>query len=554
MRRRCPALVLLAQASTFAPWAAATPPVDLSPVPFQPVATPLPPHWQHGVFMEIFVRAWKDSDGDGIGDLRGLTQTLPHLQALGVRGLWLMPIQTNADGDHGYATTDYRAVAPEYGSLADLDELLQQARQRGIGIVIDYVVNHSAAQHPLFVEALKGPDNPYRAWYVWSEEAPQGWDIWGKNPWYHAETEPWLFTGDVKDLPPPAPGAKHHYFGTFGPHMPDFNFLHPPVLAYHLDSLRYWMNRGLAGFRLDAVPHLVEGDAQHWNDPPESRALALRLQNEIKRYPGAYVVCEATSRPVDYAAPEVCGAAFAFGYTQHFVKAALGDEASVRELARYWLTAPPTMATFVSSHDRFAGDRLWDQLAALGAEREAAYRAVAATYLLQPGTPFIYFGEHIGQAQLAGVSGDAALRAPMSWTADPATAGFSIGQPFRPVSPNAATHNVAAQQADLGSLFHFYQAMLALRNTHPSIARGSYLHGQADGLVLSWQRRLDDEHTVVVINHGSNWAGQVVEGLPAGALLAQLYPDADTRVLADAAGRARVALPGRGVRVFRVQR
>ena len=529
-------------------------PVDLSPVPLHPVAAPLPPHWHTGAFMEIFVRAWKDSDGDGVGDLRGLTQTLPHLQALGVRGLWLMPIQANADGDHGYATTDYRAVAPEYGTLADLDELLAQARARGIGVIVDYVVNHSAAQHPLFVEALKGPDNPYRAWFMWREDAPQGWDIWGKNPWYHAETQPWLFTGDLKALPPPAAGARHHYFGTFGPHMPDFNFAHPPVLDYHLDSLRFWMNRGLAGYRLDAVPHLFEGQAQNWNDPPQSRALTKRLQDEVKRYPGAYVVCEATSKPLEYAAPEVCGAAFAFGFVHHHVKAALGDAASVQALADFWHTAPPTLGTFVSNHDSFAGARLWDQLAALGEEREAAYKAVAASYLLQPGTPFIYYGEHIGQAGLPGVAGDPALRAPMSWTADPTTAGFSSGVPFRPVAPNAATHNAAAQQADPGSIFHFYRSMLALRNGHPSIARGSYLNGRAEGQVLSWQRRLGREHTLVAINHGSSLAGTGVEGLPAGATLVQLYPDTTTRVPVDADGQARLALQPRGVRVFRVQR
>ena len=555
---RLSAFLLLALVCTAGQRAAASPPLDLSPVPFRPVATALPPHWQHGAFMEIFVRGWKDSDGDGIGDLRGLTQTLPHLQALGVRGLWLMPIQANADGDHGYATTDFRAVAPDYGSLADLDELLAQARERGIGVIVDFVVIRSAAQHPLFQEALKGPANPYRAWYVWSEEAPQGWDIWGKNPWYHAETQPWLFSGELKDLPAPAPGARHHYFGTFGPHMPDFNFAHPPVLAYHLDSLRFWMNRGLGGYRLDAVPHLFEGDAQNWNDPPASRVLTKRLQDEIKRYPGAYVVCEATSKPAEYAAPEVCGAAFAFGHTQHYVQAALGDAASVRALADFWHSAPPTLATFVSNHDRFAGDRLWDQLAPLGAEREAAYKAVAATYLLQPGTPFIYYGEDIGQAGLPGVVGDPALRAPMSWTAgpainDPTAAGFTTGTPFRPLAPNAATHNVAAQRADPNSLFNFYKAMLALRNRYPSIARGSYLAGQADGQVLGWQRRLGAEHTVVVINHGSTVAGTAVPGLPAGATLAQLYPDVDTRIAVDAEGRARVALQPRGVRVFSVQ-
>ena len=526
-------------------------PFDRSPVPYAPAADlrPLPAHWQHGAFIEIFVRAWKDSDGDGIGDLRGLTSTLDHLQDLGVKGIWLMPVQANADGDHGYATTDYRAIAPEYGTLADMDELLRQARRRGIGVIVDYVVNHSAAQHPAFVEALKGPDNPYRAWYVWSEDAPQGWDIWGKNPWYHAAARPWLFDGEPKDIPPPPPGARHHYFGTFGPHMPDFNFAHPPVLDYHLDSLRFWMNRGLAGYRLDAVPHLFEGEAANWNDPPASRTLTRRLQDEINRYPGAYAVCEATSKPQDYAAPEVCGAAFAFGHTQNYVKAVQGEAAAVQALARYWDTAPAGMATFVSNHDIFAGLRLWDQVAG----DETAYRLVAATYLLQPGTPFIYYGEEIGQAGIPGLKGDRPLRGPYSWTADAATAGFTSGRPFRSVAPNVASHNLAAQRADPQSLFNFYKALLRLRNTQPSIARGQWLRARADGLVLSWQRQLGPELTVVAINYGTTPAGADIAGLPPGAVLAALHPDTLGRVQADGAGLARVVMPARSLRVFRVR-
>jgi alpha-amylase len=158
--------------------------IDTRPVPAEMRKSGLPEGWEHGAFMEIFVRAWRDSNGDGIGDLRGLTQSLDYLKELGIRGLWLMPITGNADGDHGYATTDFRDIAPEYGSLADFDELLREAHKRGIGVIMDYVINHSAASHPMFQQALKGKDNAFRDWFVWSDEAPPGWDIWGKYPWY----------------------------------------------------------------------------------------------------------------------------------------------------------------------------------------------------------------------------------------------------------------------------------------------------------------------------------------------------------------------------------
>jgi alpha-amylase len=514
--------------------AAQAQPVDLSPVPFQPPPSALPEGWQHGAFMEIFVRAYQDGDGDGIGDLRGLTSRLDYLKDLGIKGLWLMPIQRNADGDHGYATSEFRSVAPEYGTLADFDELIKQAHARGIGVVMDYVINHSAAQHPLFVEALKGKDNPYRDWFVWSDDAPQGWDIWGKTPWYHAASQPWLFKGHPKDLPKPPSDAKGFYFGTFGPHMPDFNLRNPKVLAYHLDSLRFWLNRGLDGYRLDAVPHMIENDAVHWNDQPESRRLTKQLQDLIKQYPQRYVVCEATAEPAAYGDPAVCGGAFAFGYTQHFVGAARGEAASVQKLAEFYRTAPPTMATFVSNHDIFAGQRLWDQV---GGDL-ARYRVAAAGYLLQPGAPFIYFGEEVGQAGVTQLEGDMPLRSPMSWSDEPGNAGFTTGTPFRPIAPNAATFNVATEVKNPASLHAFYKAMLALRNSRPSIARGSFEASFTDGLVLGFQRRSGTERSLVLINYDTRAAMVRVPGLAAHDKLHALYPtqagvpDGDTLTLA----------------------
>ena len=494
-------------------------PVDMSPVPFDPPASALPEGWEHGAFMEIFVRAYQDSDGDGTGDLKGLASRLDYLKDLGVKGLWLMPIQPNADGDHGYATTEYRDIAPEYGTLADFDELIAQAHARGIGVVMDYVINHSAAQHPLFLQASKGRDNRWRDWYVWRTDAPPGWNIWDAYPWYDAATKPWLSKQEPKHMPRPAPGATNLYFATFGPHMPDFNLRNPEVVDYHLASLRFWLNRGLDGYRLDAVPHMIENDAEHWNDQPESRALTRRLQQEIKRYPHRYVVCEATAEPAAYGDPAVCGGAFAFGYVQHFVEAARGKAESVQRLASHYRQASPTMATFLSNHDIFTGGRLWDQL---GGDL-ARYRVAAAAYLLQPGTPFIYFGEEIGQAGVASLPADQPVRSPMSWTAE---GGFSTGQPFRPVSPNAGRFNVADELHDPRSLHAFYKAMLGLRNSRPSIARGSFESSFADGLVLGFQRRLGSERSLVLVNYDTRAAIVTVPGLSPQDRLAPLYPKA----------------------------
>ena len=554
MQRTLPALAALLLACAAGP-AWAQPALDTRPVPVTTLASALPEGWHHGAFMEIFVRAWRDSNGDGIGDLKGLTQSLDYLKDLGVRGIWLMPITKNADGDHGYATTDFRDIAPEYGTLADFDELMREAHKRGIGVVMDYVINHSAAQHPFFQEALKGTGNPFRSWFVWSDVAPGGgWSIWDKYPWYHVGAQPWLWKGEVKDMPPAGPEARDFYFGTFGPHMPDFNFNNPAVLEYHLSSLRFWLNRGLDGYRLDAVPHLVENNAVDWNDQPQSRVLTKQLQDEIKRYPRRYVVCEATAKPLDYGDPALCGGAFAFGYVQHFVGAAKGSAESVQKLAEYYRSAWPSMATFVSNHDKFAGQRLWDQVG--GDER--AYKVAAAGYLLQPGTPFIYYGEEIGQGGVNTLEGDFPIRSPMSWSADPATAGFTTGKPFRPVAPNASTHNVQSQLRDPASILNFYKAMLKLRNTLPSVAQGSFEGSFAQGLVLGFQRKWADdrsrEHTVVLINYDRRPAAADMSGLPAGARLVSAHPAGGaTATTVKADGKATLLLAPQSVRVLVVE-
>ena len=550
MQRTWPALAALLLAGAAGP-AWAQPALDTRPVPVTTLASALPEGWHHGAFMEIFVRAWRDSNGDGIGDLKGLTLSLDHLKDLGARGIWLMPITKNADGDHGYATTDFRDIAPEYGTLADFDELMREAHKRGIGVVMDYVINHSAAQHPFFQEALKGTGNPFRSWFVWSDTAPGGgWSIWDKYPWYHVGAQPWLWKGEVKDMPLASPEARDFYFGTFGPHMPDFNFNNPAVLEYHLSSLRFWLNRGLDGYRLDAVPHLVENNAVDWNDQPQSRGLTKQLQDEIKRYPRRYVVCEATAKPLDYGDPALCGGAFAFGYVQHFVGAAKGSAESVQKLAEYYRSAWPSMATFVSNHDKFAGQRLWDQVG--GDER--AYKVAAAGYLLQPGTPFIYYGEEIGQGGVNTLEGDLPIRSPMSWSADPATAGFTTGKPFRPVAPNVATHNVQSQLRDPGSILNFYKAMLKLRNSLPSVAQGSFEGSFAQGLVLGFQRKFEREHTVVLINYDKRPAAADMSGLPAGARLVSAHPAGGaTATTVKADGKATLLLAPQSVRVLVVE-
>ncbi|MDH0865981.1 alpha-amylase family glycosyl hydrolase [Mitsuaria sp. GD03876] len=546
-----------ADAASVAPTAAAArvaAPVDLSPVPEVRGRGTLPEGWQHGAFMEIFVRGFQDSDGDGIGDLRGVTQRLDYLKDLGIKGIWLMPITASADRDHGYATTDYRAIEPQYGTLADFDALIREAHRRGIGVVMDYVINHGAREHPLFRSAVSDPASPWRDWFVWTTEplpALKDWDIWGKTPWYlPGEEVPEVAEGASAPPKPDAPAGTPRYFATFGPHMPDFDMRNPAVVKYHADNLRFWLNRGLDGYRLDAVPHLIENNAKDWNDQPESRALTGWFTRQIKRYPHRFVVCEATAEPKVYTRQDLCGSAFAFGLERAVIDAAKGgdgaDEA-VAQVARFFAESPLSMATMLSNHDIFAGKRPWDQFDG----DEARYKLAAATYLLLPGTPFLYYGEEIGQAGVPGLPGDAPLRAPMSWTAD--AGGFSGGTPFRPISPNIATHNARAQAADPGSLLNFYKAMLALRNSQPAIARGRYEAPLAQGRVLSFQRVFQGQRVLVVINYGQQAADIALPGLPPKARLRVLHAASTAAATGGAVGTDRTvgaaaasAVPAKG--------
>lgn len=482
--------------------------------------------WHHGAFMEIFVRSYKDSNGDGIGDLKGLTQSLDHLKELGIKGIWLMPITASADHDHGYATRDFRNIDPDYGTLADFDELIQEAHKRGIGVIMDYVLNHSAKEHPFFEEALKNPQSPYRQWYEWRDQKPVGWDIWGRDPWVSVDN-----------------GS---YLATFGAHMPDFNMRNPEVVKYHEDSLKFWLDRGIDGFRLDAVPHLIENNAKDWNDQPESRQLTGHFTRLIKSYPNKYVVCEATSEPKVYAREDICGGAFAFGLENQIAKAAKGETEAIQKVAQYYTQAPHTLASFASNHDQFAGKRVWDQVNG----NEAHYKLAAATYLLLPGTPFIYYGEEIGMAGAKGLTDDPFIRGPYSWQPNEKNAGFTTGQPYRAISGNVTTHHAQAQKASADSLWAFYRDMLALRHSRTSLAKGSYENAKAQGQLLSYQRKAGSEHTVVVLNYGAQPTSIIVEGLANDSTLRALYP---IKGVANQKG-PQITVPAQSVQVFAVEK
>ncbi len=499
--------------------------VDTSAITPQDPGSGLPAQWQRrATFMQIFVRSYRDANGDGIGDLKGVTQSLDYLQSLGVGGIWLMPITPSQDHDHGYAVTDYRGIESAYGNLTDLDELLAEAHTRGIGVILDYVMNHSAAAHPLFVNSSSATSAAYRDWYVWSAGKPTGWSIYGNDPWY--------------------PGNAGHYFAGFWSGMPDFNLRHTPVLDFHRNNLRFWLNRGVDGFRFDAVGNLIENGPNAWEVQPENYPLMAGMAALIGGYQHRYTVCEAPADPQGFTT--ACGSAFAFDINKQLVGAAMGAPSSIRAVADYFKTAPDSLATMLSNHDGFAGARPFDQLRG----DSAGLRLAAASLLTLPGIPFIYYGEEFGMGAGRGLSGDPALRSPMSWTADTQRAGFTSGTPYRALAANVATHNAAAAQADANSLWHTYRTLVQLRRSTDALAIGSYEQATVQGNALSFVRRSGSSRVVVALNYGVASTTVVVNGLPAGASLQALWPATAAAASADGNGQATLTLGARSAVVY----
>jgi alpha-amylase len=441
--------------------------------------TGLPKDWQRrGVFVEILVRAYQDSDADGIGDLNGVTSRLDYLKDLGVRGIWLMPVFRSEDHDHGYAVVNYRDIEPDYGTLADFDRLLAEAHKRGIGVIVDYVINHSSAAHPAFEDAYDHRDSRFADWYVFADTEQKGWNTFSGDPWREAKSR-W-------------------YYAVFDSGMPDFNLRNPAVVDFHLNNLRFWLNRGVDGFRFDAVGVLFENRAVAWENQPENHALMKRIQGLLAQYPNRTMVCEAPSDPAAFAAADSCGSAFAFGLQKHLIASIkLGR---VKPDLLYTLRTLPMdrMATLLANHDHFAGARLYQQFNG----DEKSYRLAAAALLTLPGIPFIYYGEEIGLSHAEPVSNsDQSIRGPMSWTAG-ANAGFSSARStFRPNVDNWKSHNVELQKADSASLLNWYRGLIALRNAEPALAIGNFAPiSQKDEPVFAFTRSHAGNSLLVMIN------------------------------------------------------
>lgn len=432
-----------------------------------------------GMIYEVFVRAFADSDGDGIGDLKGLTGKLDYVESLGAKALWLMPVFPSPSY-HGYDVTDYRSINPEYGTMEDFELLLSEAHARGIRVLLDLPINHTSSQHPWFIESRK-EDSPYRSWYHWLK-AGENDALLGQKVW---DNKPWKQLGDA------------YYYALFWDGMPDLNFSSPEVVREVTDIAKYWLSLGVDGFRMDAASHIFARAEQGMSQDVEASAAFWQgFYREIKAvFPDAYLLAEAWES-LDIRSRILTGfdAVVNFDVGDQLIplikqggSGAAFTQALARVYGAYEQAAPGRGdAPFLSNHDQ---PRVF---AALGYSKDRA--ALAARVLMTlPGNPVVYYGEEIG---MAGAKPDEELRTPMLWGE-----GDSALTTWHDSRYNKRTQSVSLQQEDADSLLSVYRRMAALRQAHPALLRGSFAPYEAsDSALMAWTRTAEGETILVVHN------------------------------------------------------
>ena len=503
--------------STATPTAAATDtpqptetPLPLPTIPSTPVqpVTGLPqgtdgfPWWNDTVFYEIFVRSFYDSDGDGIGDLNGITEKLDYLNDgdpgtttdLGVTGLWLMPIHPSPSY-HGYDVTDYYDVNPEYGTMQDFRRLVEEAHVRGIRVTLDWVLNHTSSQHAWFEQA-KDPESSYRDWYRWTTEQFPG--------------PGWRYGGG---------GAS--YYANFAEYMPDLNYANLAVRAEMKKVVDFWLNDvGIDGFRLDGAKHIFE-EGQITENVPETHIWYKELRSYYKGIaPQALTVGEVAddSETVStYIQGDELDLAFDFDLARTTVfSAGAGRADDVSDVLRRDLSLfqPGQFATFLTNHDQ---ERT---MSVLNDDVEAAKNA-AFLLLTSPGVPFLYYGEEIG---MLGKKPDEDIRRPLQWSAEE-DAGFTTGAPWRAPFSDYTTKNIAAQSEDPGSLLSIYRSLIHVRNEHAALRVGEY-HAVESGhpALFASLRASQEEQVLVLINLGAQAISEYALQLEASPLSGDYLP------------------------------
>jgi len=466
------------------------------------------PAWTRGgVCYEIFVRSFFDSDGDGTGDLNGLISKLDYVndgnprstRSLGASCIWLMPVAASPSY-HGYDVSAYYRVEPAYGTNADFKRLVAEAHRRGIRVLVDMVLNHSSSRHPYFEAALRDTASPYRSWYRFSP-TPLGKGPWGAEAWHRS------------------PVRDEYYYGAFSPAMPDLDYHTPAVREEAKRIATFWLREmGVDGFRLDAVPYLVEDGACLMGCADTHAFLHEYQEHVLSVDPQAYTVGEAwgaIGAQLPYY-PDQLTSYFTFEIADSLIAAA--RRGTVGGMLSGYLRLQDTLpayrwSPFLSNHD---GTRTMTLLGG-----DVARAKLAATLLLTlPGLPFVYYGEEIG---MTGDKPDPRLRTPMQWSAGPGV-GFTAGMPWETPQADAPAVTVAAQEGDSGSLLNLYRRLIHLRSGNEALGTGRLAQLTATSpSVLAYLRRAGDHAVLVVANLGDAPVTGVAVASVAGAVAPGRY-------------------------------
>lgn len=486
------------------------------------------PWWHHAVFYEIYPRSFADAKNKGMGNIAGITSKLDYLKSIGVGAIWITPCFPSPQVDFGYDISDYTAIAPEYGTMADFDKLLAEAKKRDIKICLDFVMNHTSDKHPWFVESRSSKTNPKRDWYIWRDgkvngRPPNNWiALFGHSAWQYD------------------PKTKQYYYHFFYPQQPDLNWRNPKVRTAMYDAAKFWLNKGVAGFRLDAVNTLFEdpkladnpvvpGKKNRLGDPetinknnyllPEIHDSLKELRAVIDTYQHEPVLIGETTD-----ARSIADLARMYGANNDEIQLPMNfmfafiDKLSAADFRKQIAAADTNPAGgwpvyLFSNHDvERAYDRYGD-----GKHNDQIAKLLATMLYTLRGTPILYYGEEIGMEttdpkrledvkdpigklgwpKFKGRDGE---RTPMQWNTA-ANAGFSAARPWLPVAPNYKTHNVDTESKDPNSILNFYRGLAKLRDTSEALRDGSYSAiNESDNSVLSYLRKGTGETIVVALN------------------------------------------------------
>ena len=502
------------------------------------------PWWKAAVIYHIYPRSFQDSGGDGVGDLPGIIRRLPYLSALGVDAIWLSPIFQSPMKDFGYDISDYTAIDPLFGTMADFDALLAAAHRDGLKLIIDFVPNHTSDRHPWFVESCRSRASPKRDWYLWRDPAPGGGP---PNNWLSEFGDgAWTFH----------PGSGQYYYHAFLPEQPDLNWRNPQVARAMHDVMRFWLRKGVDGFRVDVIWHLIKDDQFRDNPvnpayaagmPPSQRVLPLYtadlpavqeviagLRRVTDEFPERLLIGEIYlpfERLAAYYGRDLAGVHLPFNFVLLHAHWDAGTIAALIDAYEAALPAGGWPNWVLGNHDRARiASRVGDPQA----------RIAAMLLLTLRGTPTLYYGDEIGMQQVPippgqvrdpfekrvpgiGVGRDGA-RTPMQWDAG-AFAGFSTVEPWLPIPGCFQSRNVESELRDPASILHLHRRLIATRRRHPALSAGSYRRLLAQRDLLVFARQADSERVLIALNFGSDAVSTPLPDPASGVVLVSSFGD-----------------------------